>query len=82
MAKDEEVLGCLGDWAENSDYVLCSWDSNLLPPLVKKDEIRYEYNQYKNSWSMVSCTIFAAVGCLSDLMNYKFSYDEITMKHT
>jgi hypothetical protein len=26
---------------------------------------------------MVSCTIFAAVGCLSDLMNYKFSYDEI-----
>lgn len=77
MTKEEEVLGCLGDWAENSDYVLCSWDSNLLPPLVKKDEIRYEYNQYKNSWSMVSCTIFAAVGCLSDLMNYKFSYDEI-----
>lgn len=74
---DKEVLGCLGDWAENTDYLLCNWDENLLPPLVKKDEIRYEYNQYKNSWSYVSCTIFAAVGCLSDLMNYKFSYDEI-----
>lgn len=74
---DKEVLGCLGDWAENTDYVLCNWDENLLPPLVKKDEVRYEYNQYKNSWSYVSCTIFAAVGCLSDLMNYKFSYDEI-----
>lgn len=74
---DENVLGCLGDWAENTDYVLCNGDSDLLPTLVKKDEIRYEYNQYKNSWSYVSCTIFAAVGMISDLFNYKFSYDEI-----
>ena len=74
---DKEVLWCLWDWAENTDYVLCNGDSDLLPPLVKKDEIRYEYNQYKNSWSYVSCTIFAAVWMLSDLMNYKFTYDEI-----
>lgn len=74
---DKEVLWCLGDWAENTDYVLCNGDSDLLPPLVKKDEIRYEYNQYKNTWSYVSCTIFAAVGMMSDLMNYEFSYDEI-----
>lgn len=73
----EEMEWCLGIWEQDTDYVLCNWDENLLPPLVKKDEIRYEYNQYKNSWSYVSCTIFAAVGCLSDLMNYKFSYDEI-----
>ena len=77
MAKEEEVLGCLGDWAENTDYVLCNGDSDLLPPLVKKDEIRYEYNQYKNTWSYVSCTIFAAVGMISDLFNYQFTYDEI-----
>ena len=74
---EENVLGCLGDWAENTDYVLCNWDSDLLPPLVKKDEIRFSYNQYKNKWSYVSCTIFAAVWMLSDLMNYEFSYDEI-----
>ncbi len=77
MAKEEEFLWCIWDWAENTDYVLCNGDSDLLPPLVKKDEIRYEYNQYKNSWSYVSCTIFAAVWMLSDLMNYKFTYDEI-----
>lgn len=76
MAK-EEVLWCLGDWAENTDYVLCNGDSDLLPPLVKKDEIRFSYNQYKNSWSYVSCTIFSAVGAMSDLQNYEFTYDEI-----
>ena len=74
---EENVLWCLGDWAENTDYVLCNGDSDLLPPLVKKDEIRFSYNQYKNKWSYVSCTIFAAVWMLSDLMNYEFSYDEI-----
>ena len=74
---EENVLGCLGDWAENTDYVLCNGDSDLLPPLVKKDEIRFSYNQYKNKWSYVSCTIFAAVGAMSDLQNYQFTYDEI-----
>ena len=77
MAKEEEVLGCLGDWAENTDYVLCNGDSDLLPPLVRKDEIRYSYNQYKNKRSYTSCTIFSAVGAMSDLQNYEFSYDEI-----
>ena len=75
MAK--EVLGCLGDWAKDTDYVLCAGDGDLLPKLYKKDEIRYSYNQYKNTWSYVSCTIFAAVWMASDLTNYQFSYDEI-----
>ncbi len=74
---EENVLGCLGDWAMATDYRLCEWNSDLLPPLVKKDEIRFSYNQYKNKWSYVSCTIFAAVWMLSDLMNYQFTYDEI-----
>ena len=77
MVNEIKYQGCLGDWAENTDYVLCNGDSDLLPPLVKKDEIRFSYNQYKNKRSWVSCTIFAAVWMLSDLMNYEFTYDEI-----
>ena len=74
---EENKLWCLGDGAESRDYLLCEWDTDLLPTLVRKDEVRYEYNQYKYSWSYVSCTIFAAVGMISDLFNYKFTYDEI-----
>ena len=74
---ETKYQGCLGDWAEATDYRLCSGDSDLLPPLVKKDEIRFSYNQYKNSWSYTSCTIFSAVGAMSDLQNYEFTYDEI-----
>lgn len=73
----EEVLGCLGDWAEATDYLLCNGDSDLLPTLVKKDEIRYEYNQWAKEWSRVSCTIFAAMWMLSDLINYEFSEKEL-----
>lgn len=69
--------GCLWDWAENTDYVLCNGDSDLLPPLVKKDEIRFEYNQWNQERSKNSCTIFAAIGMLSDLINYEFSLDQI-----
>lgn len=74
---EEERLWCLWIWESDTDYVLCNGDSDLLPTLYKKDEIRYEYNQYKYSRSYVSCTIFAAVGMASDQTNYKFSYDEI-----
>ena len=77
MAKEEEVLGCLGIWKSDTDYVLCNGNSDLLPTLVKKNEKRFEYNQYKNKWSWVSCTIFAAVGMASDQTDYEFSYDEI-----
>ena len=75
----EEKLeqGCLGIWESPEDYVLCNGDSDLLPKLYKKDEVRYTYNQYINKWSYVSCTIFAAVWMASDLTNYQFSYDEI-----
>lgn len=73
----EEVLWCIWLWEQNTDYVLCNGDSDLLPTLYKKDEIRFSYNQYKNKWSYVSCTIFSAVGAMSDLQNYQFTYDEI-----
>lgn len=74
---EKEIEWCLGIWKADTDYVLCDWDTDLLPKLYKKDETRFTYNQYKNSWSYVSCTIFAAVGMASDLTNYQFSYDEI-----
>jgi len=74
---EEEVLWCLGIWEQDTDYTLCEWFEDNLPKLVKQDEVRFFYNQYINSWSKVSCTIFAAVGMISDLFNYQFSYDEI-----
>lgn len=77
MEKIKETEWCLGIWEENTDYVLCEWDLDILPTLFEKDEIRYEYNQWANDWSRVSCTIFAAIGMLSDLINYKFSEEEI-----
>lgn len=73
----EEINGCLGSWKQDTDYVLCNGESDLLPTLYKKDEIRYEYNQWNQSWSKVSCTIFAAIWMLSDLINYEFSLSEI-----
>ena len=42
MTKEEEIIWCLGDWAEDTDYVLCEWDIDLLPTLYEKDEIRYD----------------------------------------
>lgn len=72
-----ENLWCLGDWAQETDYLLCEWDGDLLPQLFEKDEVRFEYNQWANDWSKVSCTIFAAMGMLSDLINYEFSEAEL-----
>ena len=73
----KEVEGCLGIWEDNEDYLLCEWDLDILPTLFEKDEIRYEYNQWANDWSRVSCTIFAAIGMLSDLINYEFTEEQI-----
>lgn len=74
---EELENGCLWLWEQSTDYTLCEWFEDNLPELVKQDEVRFFYNQYTNSWSKVSCTIFAAVGMISDLFNYEFSYDEI-----
>lgn len=74
---EEEKIWCLGVWKTDTDFMLNKGDSDLLPKLYKKDEIRFTYNQYKYTWSYVSCTIFAAVWMASDLTNYPFSYDEI-----
>lgn len=75
--EEENILWCLGDWAEDTDYLLCNGDGDLLPTLYKKDEIRFEYNQWDQERSKNSCTIFAALGMYSDLTNYEFSLAEI-----
>ena len=75
--KCDETIGCLGIGEQDTDYILRDGDIDLLPELYQQDNIRYEYNQGNQSWSKVSCTIFAAVGMLSDLMNYQFTLDEI-----
>jgi hypothetical protein len=74
---EEKEIWCLWLWEQPTDYQLCNGDSDLLPPLVKKDEIRFEYNQGNQDRSRVSCTIFAAMWMLSDLINYEFSLYQI-----
>lgn len=74
---EEVTLWCLWIGEEATDYVLCDGDIDILPKLYKQDQIRYEYNQANQSWSKVSCTIFSAMGMVSDLMNYEFSLDEL-----
>lgn len=75
--EEEKATGCLGLWEQDTDYILSEWLEDKLPKLYLQDDIRYFYNQYLNSWSYSSCTIFAAAGMLSDLMNYQFTYDEL-----
>lgn len=78
MAKEIlEVEWCLGDWASEKDFLLCNWDESLLPKLFQQNDIRFEYNQANQDWSTVSCTIFAAMWMLADLMDYDFSLDEL-----
>ena len=75
--KDTEIVWCLWDGAESTDFLLCNWDIDLLPTLFEKNEIRFEYNQWVNKRSEVSCTIFAAMWMLSDLIDYEFSEEEM-----
>jgi len=69
--------GCLWLWDKPTDYVLLSWDLKNLPKLFKKDNIRFEYNQDAQTRSKKSCTIFSAVGGVSDLVNKEFDLWEI-----
>lgn len=61
----------LWDGCKQTDFLLLEWDS--LPKLHQQDDVIYEYNQ----WTSQDCTIYSAIGAVSDLMNYKFSAEEI-----
>lgn len=77
MTKDLIEDWCLWTWESLTDYLLMEWDADNLPELFMQDKVRYYYDQWKQTWSKKSCTIFSAIGALSDLWNYKFSLDEI-----
>ena len=77
MQMFEETIWCLWDWYEYTDFQLQEADIDNLPELYEKDEIRFERNQWNQDRSEVSCTIFNAMWCLADLINYWFSLDEI-----
>lgn len=71
---EEELLidnWLLGDWYQETDFLLLN-GSNL-PNLFQQDNQIYEYDQWKSN----DCTIYSAFGAISDLMNYKFSAEEI-----
>ena len=74
---EKDMNGCLGDWVQITDYLLAEGFEDNLPKLVQQDNVIYEYNQYNQTRSKKSCTIFSAVGAISDLFNYKFPLDEI-----
>ena len=69
--------GCLGLGEQENDYLLCNWFEDALPTLYQQDDIIFEYNQNKWSWSKKSCTIFSALWAISDLFNYEFKQAEI-----
>ena len=73
---EEIENGCLGAGVQPTDYLIEGFEDKL-PVLYKQDDIIYEYNQYNQTWSTKSCTIFSAIGAISDLFNYEFSLDEI-----
>lgn len=69
--------GSLGDWYKATDYLLSEWTLDWLESLPTIDTKRFYYNQANQDWSKKSCTIFSAIGALSDLKNYQFPLDEI-----
>ena len=74
---EENFNWCYGAWEQQTDYLLSEGFDDKLPTLYDQDNIIYEYNQYNQDWSKASCTIFSAVGAISDLFNYEFPLEEI-----
>lgn len=74
---EKEINWCLGSWEQQTDYLLAEWFEDNLPTLYQQDDIIFEYNQNKWSWSKKSCTIFSAIWAISDLFNYEFTQSEI-----
>ena len=62
------------------DFILGS-TSETISILLKKrgnpDAVRYEYDQLAFANGGNSCTVHGMAGALGDLMNYKFSTDEL-----
>lgn len=74
---EELENGCLGIGGQLTDYLICDGFEDALPTLYQQDDVIFEYNQSQQEWSKKSCTIFSAIGAISDLFNYQFTLDEI-----
>lgn len=70
---EEELEWCLWDGAKDTDYFLDEWDIDNLPELFDKDDIIFEYNQGNSK----DCTIYWAIGAVSDLTNYPYPQERI-----
>jgi len=71
------VNGCIGLGEKPTDYILTEWLLDKLPTLYQQDEIIYQYNQWTQTWSEKSCTLFSPVGAISDLFNVEIPLDVI-----
>lgn len=65
----------LGD--KPTDYIFTEWLLDSLPTLYQQDEQIYEYNQFNQKRSQKSCTLFSAIGAISDLFNVEIPLDTI-----
>ena len=74
---EELENGCLGIGGQPTDYLICDGFEDALPTLYQQDDVIFEYNQSKQERSKKSCTMFSAIGAISDLFNYQFTLDEI-----
>lgn len=87
MAKEEEIIWCLWLGAKDTDYRLTEWLLDALPTLYQQDEVIFQYNQGKQEWSKKSCTLFSAIGAISDLFNVEIPlsvikvWDEDSYRH-
>lgn len=81
MAKELEIKDiidwCYGDGAKVTDFIMTEWLLDALPTLYQQDEKIYEYNQFSQSWSKKSCTLFSPIGAISDLYNVEIALDTI-----
>ena len=81
MAKELEIKDiidwCYGDGAKATDFIMTEWLLDALPTLYQQDEKIYEYNQFSQSWSKKSCTLFSPIGAISDLYNVEIALDTI-----
>ena len=70
---EEEINGCLWLWHTSQDWELSAEELYKLPKLFPQNDKRFYYDQ---SWTS-DCTIYSALGAISDLWDYEFSQKEI-----
>ena len=73
MEEKELQGGCLWDWHTDKDRLLTGEMVDNLPELEKQDQIIFEYDQT----GTVDCTIYSALGALSDLWNREVTDEQI-----